>query len=80
MGLLSSPVEEGEEGGEEEDAQAPAPSRKLSKMLDTLSVRALFFAGFAYFSVDFFYMPTSQFAGMCACVSASARASRVCMF
>lgn len=62
VGLLSSPVEEGEEGGEEEDAQAPAPSRKLSKMLDTLSVRALFFAGFAYFSVDFFYMPTSQFA------------------
>jgi hypothetical protein len=52
-----------EAGDEPEVPQPPAPSRKLSKMLDTLSVRALFFASFAYYGVDFFYEPTSAYAG-----------------
>ena len=32
--------------------ESPAPSRRLAKQLDILSMRALFFAGFAYFAVS----------------------------
>ena len=50
--MLESAGHDGDASSLESDAEAPAESRKRLQQLDVVSMRALFFSGFAYYAVS----------------------------